>query len=100
MEEVVGSIPTRSTKFPDNLHGANRVAEGQDGFFPGVVFSLRFSISQVDPRARWQPFSKKRIWVGRHYPIARRVVRRSGVFQPISRTVTHESARLQIEETT
>src|SRR6202043_2103366 len=72
MEEVVGSIPTRSTKFPDNLHGANRVAEGQDGFFLGCVFSLRFSISQVDPRARCQPFSKKRIWVGRQYPIASR----------------------------
>jgi hypothetical protein len=32
MEEVVGSIPTRSTKLPNNLDGANRVAEGQDGF--------------------------------------------------------------------
>src|ERR1700692_1030227 len=73
MEEVVGSIPTRSTKLPNNLDGANRVAEGQDGFSPSVVFSLRFSISHADPGARGQPFSGKRIWVGLHYPIARGV---------------------------
>jgi hypothetical protein len=91
---------TMSTKLPNKLNGANRVAEGQDGFlFPGVVFSLRFSISQEDPMARWQPFSRKRIWVGLHYSIARGcAAERCG---PTNlRTVTHESARLRIEETT
>ena len=37
-------------------------------------------------------FPTKRIWVGRHYPIARQAVWRSVVFEPISGAVTHECA--------
>jgi hypothetical protein len=74
MEEVVGSIPTRSTKLPNNLDRANSWRRGHDCSCSRCRLFLRFSISQVDPRAPWLPggrFLKKRIWVGRYYPIAK-----------------------------
>jgi hypothetical protein len=99
MEEVVGSIPTRSTKSPNNLDGANRAAEGARRLFPGVVVSLRFSISPSrSPGSLAAIFQETNL--GRAaLSDSRGVVRRSGVVQPISRTLAHEPARLRIEET-
>jgi hypothetical protein len=42
MEEVVGSIPTRSTKLPNNLDRANRVTQNFFSPVPSFPFDFRY----------------------------------------------------------